>query len=67
MLTKMGFGTAGYLGDIRCRGTPISTGGTSTGVLPVIEGFRKIWSMWHRHSKAGKLGRLLTNRSWRLR
>lgn len=41
MLTKMGFGTAGYLGDIRCRGTPISTGGTSTGVLPVIEGFQK--------------------------
>lgn len=41
MLTKMGFGTAGYLGDIRSRGTPISTGGTSTGVLPVIEGFQK--------------------------
>ena len=41
MLTKMGFGTAGYLGDIRPRGTPISTGGTSTGVLPIIEGFQK--------------------------
>lgn len=41
MLTKMGFGTAGYLGDIRPRGTPISTGGTSTGTLPVIEGFQK--------------------------
>ena len=38
MLTKMGFGTAGYLGDIRPRGTPISGGGTSTGVLQVIEG-----------------------------
>lgn len=41
MLTKMGFGTAGYLGDIRPRGAPISTGGTATGVLPIIEGFQK--------------------------
>lgn len=40
MLTKMGFGTAGYLGDIRPRGTPISVGGKSTGVLQVIEGFQ---------------------------
>lgn len=41
MLTKMGFGTAGYLGDIRPRGTAISVGGKSSGVLPVIEGFQK--------------------------
>lgn len=41
MLTKMGFGTAGYLGDVRPRGTPISVGGTSSGVLPVLEGFQK--------------------------
>lgn len=40
MLTKMGFGTAGYLGDVRARGTPISVGGTSTGVMQVIEGFQ---------------------------
>jgi ribonucleoside-diphosphate reductase alpha chain len=40
MLTKMGFGTAGYLGDIRPRGTSISVGGKSTGVLQVIEGFQ---------------------------
>ena len=40
MLTKMGFGTAGYLGDIRPRGTLISVGGKSTGVLQVIEGFQ---------------------------
>lgn len=39
MLTKMGFGTAGYLGDVRSRGTEISTGGKSMGVMPVIEGF----------------------------
>lgn len=38
LLTKHGFGTAGYLGDIRSRGTPISIGGKSSGVLPVIEG-----------------------------
>lgn len=41
MLTKMGFGTAGYLGDVRPRGTPISVGGTSTGVMQVIEGFQR--------------------------
>tara|TARA_Y100000593_G_scaffold94032_1_gene191242 strand:+ start:42485 stop:44167 length:1683 start_codon:yes stop_codon:yes gene_type:complete len=41
MLTKMGFGTAGYLGDIRPRGAAISVGGKSSGVLPVIEGFQK--------------------------
>lgn len=40
MLTKMGFGTAGYLGDIRPRGSSISVGGKSTGVLQVIEGFQ---------------------------
>ena len=36
MLTKMGFGTAGYLGDVRARGTPISVGGTSTGVMQAV-------------------------------
>lgn len=40
MLTKMGFGTAGYLGDVRSRGESISVGGTSTGVMQVIEGFQ---------------------------
>lgn len=40
MLTKMGFGTAGYLGDVRPRGAPISVGGTSTGVMQIIEGFQ---------------------------
>lgn len=38
ILTKHGFGTAGYLGDIRPRGAPISVGGKSAGILPVIEG-----------------------------
>lgn len=40
MLTKMGFGTAGYLGDVRARGESISVGGKSTGVMQVIEGFQ---------------------------
>lgn len=40
MLTKMGFGTAGYLGDIRPRGTGISVGGKSNGLLPVLKGFQ---------------------------
>lgn len=38
ILTKYGFGTAGYLGDIRARGTDISAGGKSSGILPIIEG-----------------------------
>lgn len=40
ILTKYGFGTAGYLGDIRPRGSVVSTGGKSTGVLPVITGIQ---------------------------
>jgi ribonucleoside-diphosphate reductase alpha chain len=39
LLTKHGFGTSGYLGDIRPRGSPISVGGVASGVLPVIKGF----------------------------
>jgi len=39
MLTKHGFGTSGYLGDIRPRGSRISTGGKASGVLPVIKHF----------------------------
>lgn len=39
ILTKHGFGTSGYLGDIRPRGTPISSGGRASGVLPVLKGF----------------------------
>lgn len=40
MLTKYGFGTAGYLGDIRSRGSKISVGGKSVGVLPIIKGMQ---------------------------
>jgi ribonucleoside-diphosphate reductase alpha chain len=36
LLTKEGFGTSGYLGDIRHRGSPISIGGTASGSLPVF-------------------------------
>ena len=39
--TKNGFGTSGYLGNIRCRGSDISVGGKSEGLLPVIEGLIK--------------------------
>jgi ribonucleoside-diphosphate reductase alpha chain len=38
ILTKHGFGTAGYLGDVRPRGAAISAGGKSAGILPIIEG-----------------------------
>jgi ribonucleoside-diphosphate reductase alpha chain len=39
LLTKHGFGTSGYLGDIRGRGTSIKSGGTATGTLPLFKGF----------------------------
>src|SRR5690606_19841911 len=39
ILTKHGFGTSGYLGDIRNRGSVISIGGVASGVLPVFKGF----------------------------
>lgn len=39
ILTKHGFGTSSYLGDIRPRGTPISSGGKASGVLDVITSF----------------------------
>lgn len=32
IMSKMGGGTSGYFGEIRPRGTPISSGGTATGV-----------------------------------
>jgi len=38
LLTKHGFGTAGYMGDIRPRGAPISIGGHSNGIIDVIKG-----------------------------
>lgn len=37
VLSKWGFGTSGYLGDIRPRGSKISRGGKASGVLPVIK------------------------------
>ena len=39
ILTKYGFGTSSYLGDIRPRGSDISIGGKASGVLPVFKGF----------------------------
>jgi ribonucleoside-diphosphate reductase alpha chain len=42
ILTKHGFGTSSYLGDIRPRGTEISTGGKASGVVPVFKHFVNI-------------------------
>lgn len=39
MLTKYGFGTSGYLGDVRPRGATISAGGKASGTLPVLKHF----------------------------
>jgi len=40
-LTKAGFGTASYLGDIRSRGSHIGAGGKASGLLPIIKGFQQ--------------------------
>ena len=40
-LTKAGFGTASYLGDIRGRGSVIGAGGKASGLLPIIKGFQQ--------------------------
>lgn len=39
VLTKNGFGTSGYLGDIRPRGQKISSGGRASGTVPVFKMF----------------------------
>lgn len=39
LLTKYGFGTSGYLGDIRPRGSKIAVGGKASGVVPVFKRF----------------------------
>ncbi len=38
-LTKAGFGTASYMGDIRPRGSVISDGNKASGLVPVFEDF----------------------------
>jgi len=39
MLSKNGFGTSSYFGDIRPRGTEISAGGKASGILPVFKDY----------------------------
>jgi ribonucleoside-diphosphate reductase alpha chain len=39
LLSKYGFGTSAYLGDIRPRGAKMSIGGKASGVQPVYEDF----------------------------
>jgi len=41
-LTRYGFGTSSYLGNIRPRGSAISTGGKASGVVPVFAHFVSI-------------------------
>lgn len=37
VLTKHGFGTSGYLGNIRPRGSKINSGGKASGVVPIMK------------------------------
>ena len=41
VLTKNGFGTSSFMGDIRPRGSAISVGGKALGSMPVFQGFVK--------------------------
>lgn len=42
MLSKNGFGISSYMGDIRSRGSKISSGGSASGILPVIKEFVEV-------------------------
>lgn len=42
ILTKNGFGTSSYLGDIRPRGSKISIGGKASGVLPIVQQYVQV-------------------------
>lgn len=42
MMTAKGGGTSAYFGDVRSRGTPISSGGTTTGAVHFMELFDKL-------------------------
>lgn len=44
LLSKQGFGTSTYMGGIRSRGSPISSGGKATGSKPVQEDFQMMSS-----------------------
>ena len=50
VLSKLGFGTSGYFGDIRHRGSSISSGGVASGVYPVLEDY---WIMANKVSQSG--------------
>jgi ribonucleoside-diphosphate reductase alpha chain len=45
MMTKAGGGTSGYFGDVRSRGTSISSGGESTGSVHFMELYDKLMNV----------------------
>lgn len=45
IMTKCGGGTSGYFGDLRGRGTPISSGGASTGSVHFMELYDKLMNV----------------------
>lgn len=45
IMTKCGGGTSGYFGDLRGRGAPISSGGTSTGSVHFMELYDKLMNV----------------------
>lgn len=53
ILTKNGFGCSAVFSDIRSRGTPVSTGGTASGVSPVVEDFATMASKINQGMRRG--------------
>ena len=57
ILSKNGFGTSAYLGDIRPRGTPFKGGGKASGVLPVLKDYiRMSQTVSQGSSRRGAIG-----------
>lgn len=65
ILTKHGFGTSGYLGAIRPRGSKISAGGKASGIKPVLRHFvYDMQTITQRNTTQRGICRLSRNRSW---
>lgn len=56
VLTQNGFGTSGYFGDIRPRGSDISDGGKASGTMPVMIGFTQDMQMVRQGTRRGAFG-----------
>lgn len=56
VLTQNGFGTSGYFGDIRPRGSDISGGGKASGTMPAMIGFTQDMQLVRQGTRRGAFG-----------